>query len=313
MKQGDYTQSEANERLAVTVAGIRLKNPVMVASGTFGFGLEYEDYVNLNELGALVVKGTTLAPRAGNGGRRIAETPAGMLNSIGLENPGVDALIETILPKLVGYDVPVIVNISGNTSDEYGELAARLDSAPIAALELNISCPNVKQGGIAFGTDPEMAAGVVEAVKKRTSKPVIVKLSPNVTDVTQIAKRVEAAGADALSLINTLLGMAIDVRSWRPRLGNVVGGLSGPAVKPVALRMVWQTASAVNIPIIGMGGIMTAEDAVEFLLAGASAVSIGTANFVNPRAAVEIAAGIGDYLEERGLNQVGDLVGKLIV
>ena len=313
MNLSDYTQSTVNEKLTVNLAGIKMKNPVMVASGTFGFGLEYEDYVNLNDLGALVVKGTTLQPKPGNEGRRIAETPSGMLNSIGLENPGVDALIEKILPKLENKGVPVIVNISGNTFEEYGELAERLSGTSIAALELNISCPNVKQGGIAFGTEPEMAAGVVTAVKKRTAKPVIVKLSPNVTDVTQIAKRVEAAGADVISLINTLLGMAIDVRSWRPCLGNVVGGLSGPAVKPVALRMVWQTASAVKIPVIGMGGIMNADDAIEFLLAGASAVSVGTANFVNPRVATDVAAGIAAYVEERGLSQVSDLVGKVII
>ena len=275
MNLSDYTQSTVNEKLTVNLAGIKMKNPVMVASGTFGFGLEYEDYVNLNDLGALVVKGTTLQPKPGNEGRRIAETPSGMLNSIGLENPGVDALIEKILPKLENKGVPVIVNISGNTFEEYGELAERLSGTPIAALELNISCPNVKQGGIAFGTEPEMAAGVVSAVKKRTVKPVIVKLSPNVTDVTQIAKRVEAAGADVISLINTLLGMAIDVRSWRPCLGNVVGGLSGPAVKPVALRMVWQTASAVKIPVIGAGGVMNGKDIVDVIRLGGNGVQMG--------------------------------------
>ncbi|WP_371381723.1 dihydroorotate dehydrogenase [Sporomusa aerivorans] len=297
--------------LSVNIAGIKMKTPVMTASGTFGFGLEYSDFVDLNQVGAVVVKGTTLAPRAGNSGCRIAETPAGMLNSIGLENPGVETLIEDIMPKLAKYDVPVIVNISGNTVEEYGELAARLDNAGVAGLEVNISCPNVKQGGIAFGTCPDSAAQVVRSVKRNTGLPVIVKLSPNVGDVALMARAVEDAGADAISLINTLLGMAIDVRSWKPVLGNIVGGFSGPAVKPVAVRMVWQVAKAVKVPVIGMGGIMTAEDAVEFLLAGASAVAVGTANFVNPYAAVEVAAGIQEYLAARGLKQVSELVGKV--
>lgn len=300
-----------NEMLSVTIAGIKMKTPVMTASGTFGFGLEYSDFVDLNQVGAVVVKGTTLVPRAGNSGRRIAETPAGMLNSIGLENPGVEELINEIMPKLTKYDVPVIVNISGNTVEEYGELAARLDKSGVAGLEVNISCPNVKQGGIAFGTCPDSAAQVVKTVKAKTRLPVIVKLSPNVTDVALMAKAVEAAGADAISLINTLLGMAIDIRTWRPILGNIVGGFSGPAVKPVAVRMVWQVANAVKVPVIGMGGIMTAEDAVEFMLAGASAVAVGTANFVNPYVSVEVAEGIRDYLTERGLTQVSQLVGKV--
>lgn len=303
--------SPAESMLAVTIAGIKMKTPVMTASGTFGFGLEYSDFVDLNQVGAIVVKGTTLAPKVGNSGRRIAETPAGMMNCIGLENPGVDEFITQTMPKLATYQVPVIVNISGNTVEDYGELAAKLDKSGIAGLEVNISCPNVKQGGIAFGTCPDSAAEVVQAVKKNTSLPVIVKLSPNVTDVVLMAKAVESAGADAISLINTLLGMAIDIKTWRPVLGNTVGGLSGPAVKPVAVRMVWQVAKAVKVPIIGMGGIMTADDAIEFLLAGASAVAVGTANFVNPYVSVEVAEGIRDYLIARGLTQVGDLVGKV--
>ncbi|WP_414714905.1 dihydroorotate dehydrogenase [Sporomusa sp.] len=296
--------------LCVDIAGIKMKTPVMTASGTFGFGLEYSEFVDLNQVGAIVVKGTTLAPKAGNSGRRMAETPAGMLNSIGLENPGVKELVTEIMPKLAKYQVPVIVNISGNTVEEYGELAARLNQSGVAGLEVNISCPNVKQGGIAFGTCPDSATEVVRAVKAKTSLPVIVKLSPNVTDIVLMAKAVEAAGADAISLINTLLGMAIDIRTWRPVLGNTVGGLSGPAVKPVAVRMVWQVAKAVNVPVIGMGGIMTAADAIEFMLAGASAVAVGTANFVNPYVSVEVAEGIRDYLAERGLKHVSELVGK---
>ena len=303
--------SQDESMLAVNIAGIKMKTPVMTASGTFGFGLEYSDFVDLNQVGAIVVKGTTLAPKVGNSGRRIAETPAGMMNCIGLENPGVDEFITSTMPKLAAYQVPVIVNISGNTVEDYGELAARLDQSGIAGLEVNISCPNVKQGGIAFGTCPESASEVVREVKKKTSLPVIVKLSPNVTDVVLMAKAVEDAGADAISLINTLLGMAIDIKTWRPVLGNTVGGLSGPAVKPVAVRMVWQVAKAVKVPIIGMGGIMTAEDALEFILAGASAVAVGTANFVNPYVSVEVADGIRDYLTKRGLTQVSDLVGKV--
>jgi dihydroorotate dehydrogenase (NAD+) catalytic subunit len=303
--------SEIDNKLAVDIAGIKMKTPVMTASGTFGFGLEYSDFVDLNQVGAIVVKGTTLAPKPGNSGRRMAETPAGMLNSIGLENPGVDEFIAKTMPKLAQYQVPVIVNISGNTIEEYGELAARLNQSGVAGLEVNISCPNVKQGGIAFGTCPDSATEVVRAVKAKTSLPVIVKLSPNVTDVVLMAKAVEAAGADAISLINTLLGMAIDIRTWRPVLGNTVGGLSGPAVKPIAVRMVWQVAKAVTVPVIGMGGIMTAEDAIEFMLAGASAVAVGTANFVNPYISVEVAEGISDYLTKRGLTQVSELIGKV--
>ncbi|WP_312197906.1 dihydroorotate dehydrogenase [Anaerospora hongkongensis] len=297
--------------LAVTVAGIHMKTPVIAASGTFGFGLEYKDFIDLNEIGAIAVKGLTLEARSGNQGRRIAETPSGMLNSIGLENPGVDAFLATILPQLKQYDVPVIANISGNTVEEYALMAKKLTVAGVAGLEVNISCPNVKNGCLAFGVDPESAALVTRAVKNNTSLPVIVKLSPNVTDIVTVAKAVEAAGADAVSLINTLLGMAIDIHSWRPVLGNVVGGLSGPAVKPVALRMVWQVAKAVTVPVIGMGGIMTAEDALEFMLAGAAAVSVGTASLVNPRAAADIAQGMQDYLQKKNLQHINDIVGKL--
>ena len=299
--------------LTVEIVGIKMKTPVMTGSGTFGFGKEYSDFVDLNKIGAVVVKGTTLLPRPGNQGRRIAETPAGMLNCIGLENPGVQEFLTTILPDLAQYDVPIIVNISGNTVEEYGELAALLTVPGVAGLELNISCPNVKEGGIAFGTNCNSAAAVVAMAKRNTNLPVIVKLSPNVTDIVEMAKAVEQAGADAISLINTLLGMAIDIHKWRPVLGNVVGGLSGPAVKPVAVRMVWQVAQAVKVPIIGMGGIVTAEDAIEFMLAGASAVAVGTGNFVNPCATQTVAQGIKDYLEKRGLSTVQELVGKVII
>lgn len=297
--------------LRVNLAGLQMKTPVMTASGTFGFGIEFADFMNLNDLGAVVVKGTTLNPRSGNAGVRIAETPAGMLNCIGLENPGSDAFIKTILPQLKRYEFPVIVNMSGSTVEEYGVLAEKLSVDGVAALELNISCPNVKEGGIAFGTRPESAAAVVREVKKHTNLPVIVKLSPNVTDIVEMAKYVEDAGADIISMINTLLGMVIDTRTWKPVLGNIVGGLSGPAVKPVAVRMVWQVAQAVKVPIIGMGGIMTAEDAIEFFLAGASAVSIGTANFVNPAVAMDVTRGIDEYLDARGIKSIQDIVGQV--
>ncbi|MDU2065386.1 MAG: dihydroorotate dehydrogenase [Sporomusaceae bacterium] len=298
-------------RLATEIAGISMKNPVMSASGTFGFGLEYQDFAPLEDLGAVVVKGTTLLPRAGNAGHRIAETPAGMLNAVGLENPGVDVFLTEILPKVSTYGTPIIINISANTVEEYGILAAKLAGAPIAGIEINISCPNVKQGGMAFGVQEESAASVVRAVKANTDKPVITKLSPNVTDIASMAKAVEEAGTDAISLINTLLGMAIDIHSWRPILGNGMGGLSGPAVKPVAVRMVYQVAQAVSVPVIGMGGIMTAEDAVEFFLAGASAVAVGTANFMNPSAMVDVAAGLDDYLAKRGISHISEIVGKV--
>lgn len=303
--------SSSENMLAIDIAGIKMKNPIMTGSGTFGFGEEYSDFVDLNEVGAIVVKGTTLLPRSGNVGVRIAETPSGMLNCIGLENPGVEHFLSDILPRLKKYDVPIIVNISGSTVEEYGELAKILDVDGVAAVELNVSCPNVKEGGIVFGTNRESAAAVVREVKASTSKPVIIKLSPNVTDIVDMAKAVEEAGADAISMINTLIGMVIDVNTWKPVLGNITGGLSGPAVKPVAIRMVWQVAQAVKIPIIGMGGIMTAEDAIEFFLAGASAVAVGTANFVNPSVVEDVAKGIQEYLVKKNLTHVSQLIGQI--
>lgn len=303
--------SDSN-RLYVQIAGIQMKNPVMVASGTFGFGIEYSDFVDLNELGAIVTKGTSLDPWPGNPPDRIAETPAGMLNAIGLQNDGVDSLINDKLPWLRHFDVPVIVNIVGRTVGEYAEVARRLDGVPgVSGLEINVSCPNVKEGGISFGTDCSMIAEVVEAVRKATQLPIIPKLSPNVTDIVSMAKACVSAGADAVSLINTLLGTAIDAETRTFRLGNVTGGLSGPAIKPVALRMVWEVAKAVNVPVIGIGGIMTAEDAVEFLLAGATAVQVGTANFVNPRASIEIVKGIDSYLTRHGFKSVREIIGAV--
>ena len=297
--------------LSTEIAGIKMKNPVMTASGTFGFGLEFNDFLDLNQVGAVVVKGTTLQPRSGNAGVRIAETPSGMLNSIGLENPGCDAFINKILPKLKKYDVPVIVNMSGSTVEEYGVLANKLTVDGVSGLELNISCPNVKDGGIAFGTNKESATAVVREVKKNTNLPVIAKLSPNVSDIVDMAKAIEAAGADAISLINTLLGMAIDLKTRKPILGNIVGGLSGPAVKPIALRMVWQVANAVKVPIIGMGGIVNTEDALEFMLAGASAIAVGTANFINPSVAVTVAQGMEHYLKQEKLTHINQVIGQL--
>lgn len=302
-----------NNRLAVNIAGIQMKTPVMGASGTFGFGIEYADFIDVNGIGAIVTKGITPLPRPGNPGVRIAETPAGMLNSVGLENPGLAVFLQEILPKLKIYDTPVIVNISAGTTGEYGQMAKALDVDGVAGLEVNISCPNVHEGGIVFGTDPRAAASVTRSVRENTKKAVIVKLSPNVTDVVQMAKAVEEAGADGISLINTLMGMAIDIRTQRPLLGNITGGLSGPAIKPVALRMVWQVAQAVRVPIIGLGGIVSAEDAIEFLLAGASAVAVGAGNFVNPRAVEDIAAGIEDYLQQKKLQNVTELVGKMCI
>ena len=299
------------ERLAVEVAGIRMATPVMGASGTFGFGMEYEDFLDLADVGAVVSKGVTPKPRAGNGGVRIAETPAGMLNSIGLENPGIEAFCRDILPEAAKLPTAFIVNISAGTAEEYGEMAQMLDVEGVDGIEVNISCPNVKEGGIVFGTDPKQAARVTQEVKKHTKKPVIVKLSPNVTDITQMARAVEEAGADAVSLINTLTGMAIDVEKRQPLLGNITGGLSGPAVKPIALRMVYQAAQAVSIPVIGMGGIQTGEDVAAFLLVGASAVEIGAENFANPRAVVEAAEGLEAYLERQGIEYARDLTGAL--
>lgn len=305
------TKTVNDDRLHVNLAGIAMNTPVMTASGTFGFGEEFADFVDLNRLGGVMVKGTTLKPRRGNDGVRITETPMGMMNCIGLENPGVEVLLTKTLPRLKQYGMNVIVNISGGTVDEYGELAAMLDVPEVAAIELNVSCPNVKEGGIVFGTDPKAAAAVVKAAKAKTDKPVILKLSPNVTDIVTMAKAVEAAGADVISLINTLLGMEIDINTRKPTLGNITGGLSGPCIKPVALRMVWQVANAVKVPIIGMGGIASANDAIEFILAGASAVAVGTANFTDPAITMKICDGINDYLKANGIDNVSDLVGKL--
>lgn len=301
------------ERLATDFAGIKLKTPVMGASGTFGFGIEYKDFLNLGDVGAIISKGLTPLPRPGNNGVRVAETPGGMLNCIGLENPGIEGFLRDILPKVrqEAADTAFIANFSAGTVEDYGMMAARLDVDGVDGVEVNISCPNVKEGGIVFGTDPRAAAAVTEAVKKNTKKPVIVKLSPNVTDIALMARAVEEAGADAIALINTLTGMVIDTRTWQPLLGNITGGLSGPAVKPIAVRMVWQAAQAVKIPILGLGGITCGEDAVEFLLAGASAVAVGAENFVHPDAVVRVAEDIDAYLAARGLEHVSRLVGQV--
>ena len=304
----------ANIHFSVNIGGIEMKNPVMTASGTFGYGEEYADFVDPNRLGAIVVKGITKHERQGNPPPRIIETPAGMLNAIGLQNVGFEAFISKKLPYLSNYDVPVIVNINGEKVEDYVQLAQRSDDVEgISGLEVNISCPNVEHGGMSFGVDANLTYQVVKSVRQNTKLPLIVKLSPNVTDITQIAIAAEDAGADALSLINTLLGMAIDIKTCRPMLSNITGGLSGPAVKPVAVRMVWQTAQAVKIPIVGMGGIMTAEDAIEFFLAGATAVAVGTVNFVNPRASLEIIDGIRDFLMEQRIPSVKELIGSLIL
>jgi len=298
--------------MSVEVAGIKMRNPVMTASGTFGYGREFADYMDLESIGAMITKGLSLKPKAGNNTPRIVETPGGMLNAIGLQNVGIDAFITTKLPFLRTVNTPVIVNLYGNSLEEYGELAARLDDLDeVAGVEVNISCPNVKQGGIVFGTDPAAAAQVVELVRNSTSKPLIVKLSPNVTDVVAMAKACVDAGAEALSLINTLTGMAIDINSRRPILANITGGLSGPAIKPVALRMVWQVSRGVKVPLIGIGGIMSATDALEFILAGATAVQVGTANFLNPSAAEEIAAGMESWLVENRIGDIRELIGAL--
>src|SRR5512138_1692441 len=299
--------------MGVEIAGIRLRNPVMTASGTFGYGREFADYLDLERIGAIITKGLSLKPKAGNPTPRIVETPGGMLNAIGLQNVGIDAFVSEKLPFLRTVATPVIVNLYGNSLEEYGELAERIDAIPeVAGIEVNISCPNVKQGGIVFGTDPTAAYEVVKLVRDSTIKPLIVKLSPNVTDIVALARACVDAGAEALSLINTLTGMAIDLAKRRPILANVTGGLSGPAIKPVALRMVWQVARAVQVPIIGIGGIMTATDALEFILAGAMAVQVGTANFLDPSAAQTIAEGMEKYLEENGIADVKELVGALI-
>lgn len=292
------------------IASLSLQSPLLTASGTCGYSQEFGRLFDLNHLGAIVVKGITLAPRRGNLGTRLVESPAGLINSIGLENPGVEDFISGEMPFLRQQKIPVIVNISGNTLEEYGALAARLNEvAGVSALEVNISCPNVKQGGMAFGANCESAAAATRVVREHSTLPLIVKLSPNVTDIAAIAKSVEAEGADAVSLINTLLGMAIDVDKQRPVLGNIMGGLSGPAIKPVALRMVWQVFKAVKIPIVGMGGISSWQDAAEFILAGAAAVAIGTASFVNPIIIPEIHRGLKLYAEKQGVRNIAELRG----
>lgn len=301
--------NKENLDLKVNIGGVVLKNPVTVASGTFGSGREFAEFIDLNRLGAVTVKGVSSIPWKGNPAPRIAETYGGMLNSVGLQNPGVEEFIKNDIPSLRQYDTKIIVNIAGKTIEEYCDVAEKLSHADIDLIELNISCPNVKEGGVAFGTDARMAKEVTREVKRHSKHPVIVKLSPNVTDITQIAKAVAEGGADGLSLINTLLGMAIDIHRRKPILANVVGGFSGPAIKPVALRMVYQVAKAVSLPIIGMGGITTGEDAIEFILAGATAVAVGTANFRNPRATMDVLDGIKEYMLNNGIKSLDEIRG----
>jgi dihydroorotate dehydrogenase (NAD+) catalytic subunit len=301
-----------NVNTSVELGQLTLKNPVVTASGTFGYGQEYSKYFDLDRLGGITVKGLSIAPKAGNPPPRICETPSGMLNAIGLQNVGVEEFVHKKLPFLKRYDIKVIANIFGNTVEEYVAVAKALDRAKgVHAVEVNISCPNVKKGGMAFGTDVDSTYEVLRAVREATGLPVIAKLSPNVTDVVPFAESAARAGCDALSLINTLLGMSIDIRSRRPKLANITGGLSGPAIRPVAVRIVWQVHRAVGLPIIGMGGIMNADDAMEFILAGASAVSVGTANFVNPTAAADVADGIKKYLVDNGISDIRELIGKV--
>lgn len=297
-------------RLQVELPGLQLKNPIMPASGCFGFGREYAQFYDLSKLGAIMIKATTVEPRYGNPTPRVAETPSGMLNAIGLQNPGLDAVLEHELPFLAQYDVPIIANIAGSEAEDYVQVAEKISKAPnVKALELNISCPNVKHGGIMFGTVPEVAAGLTKLVKEVSEVPVYVKLSPNVTDIVEMAQAIEEAGADGLTMINTLIGMRIDLKTRKPVIANQTGGLSGPAVKPVAVRMIYQVSQAVSIPIIGMGGVMTAEDAVELMMAGASAVAVGTANFVNPYACPEIIDELPTVLDELGFAQITDVTG----
>lgn len=299
-------------QLNVKVGGLDLKNPVLTASGTFGYGLEFADFIDLNRLGGFIVKGTTLHPREGNDNPRMAETPSGMLNCVGLQNKGVDYFCEHIYPQLKDIDSNVLVNVSGSSPEDYAECAARIDALDhIPGIELNISCPNVKDGGMAFGVTCEGAASVVRAVRQRYHKTLIVKLSPNVTDIASIAKAVEAEGADSVSLINTLMGMSIDIERRKSRLSIGTGGLSGPCVKPVALRMVWQVARAVNIPVVGLGGIMNAADAIEFLMAGATAVEIGTANFIDPTTTIRVIDGMNEWLDSHGVKDVHEIIGCL--
>ena len=297
---------------SVKIAGLSLKNPVLTASGTFGYGSEFCDFMELLRIGGIIVKGTTIRPRQGNPYPRMAETPSGMLNAVGLQNKGVDYFIDHIYPVIKDYDTNIIVNVAGSTVDDYVAAAERMNELEsVPAIELNISCPNVKAGGMAFGTSPEAAQEVVAAVRRVYKNTLIVKLSPNVTSITDIALAVESAGADSVSLINTLMGMAIDAERRKPMLSTITGGLSGPCVKPVALRMVWQVAKAVKIPVIGLGGISNAADAVEFLLAGATAIQIGTANFIDPAISAKVASGIEDYLIRHGFSSVKELVGAL--
>lgn len=295
----------------VNLAGVELKNPVMTASGTFGSGMEYSEFVDLNQLGAVVTKGVANVPWPGNPTPRIAETCGGMLNAIGLQNPGIDVFCERDLPFLQKFDTKIIVNVCGKTTEDYCEVVERLSDENIDMMEINISCPNVKEGGIAFGQTPKAVEAITAEVKKRAKHPVIMKLSPNVTDITEMAKAAEAGGADVLSLINTITGMKIDVNRRAFAIANKTGGLSGPAIKPVAVRMVYQTAQAVKIPIIGMGGIATAEDALEFILAGATAVSVGTANFANPCTTLDVIAGIEEYMSRFGVEDIGELIGAV--
>lgn len=298
--------------LTTKIAGLTMKNPVMTASGTFGYGLEFADFVNLEDIGGIIVKGTTLNPREGNDYPRMAETPSGMLNCVGLQNKGVDYFCNNIYPQIKDIKTNMIVNVSGSCPEDYAECASRINELEnIPAIELNISCPNVRQGGMAFGVTAEGAASVVKAVREAYKKTLIVKLSPNVTSITDIARSVEDAGADALSLINTLMGMAIDIEKRKPILSIATGGLSGPAVKPVAVRCVWQVAKAVKVPIIGLGGIMNEKDAIEFFLAGARAIEIGTANFIDPAITVKVANGISDWLDRHGCKSIDEIIGQL--
>lgn len=300
-----------SKNLSVQFAGMNFKNPLLTASGTFGFGVEYRRFFDPNILGGITVKAITLEPRKGNPDPRIAETPAGMLNAIGLENPGVDFFLASILPAIQDLDLPIIVNAAGSTEEDYVEVVKKLQVPGVSAIELNISCPNVKEGGIAFGSDPKVAAKLVKKVREVCKCPLIVKLSPNVTDIVKMAKSIEHEGVDALSLINTLVGMGIDIEKRKPQIANVVAGLSGPAIKPVALRMVWQVSQQVNIPVIGMGGITNASDVIEFLLAGANAVAIGTGWFHNPWMAEEIIEGLYDYMNRHKINDINELIGAL--
>ena len=294
---------------SVNLAGVQLKNPVMTASGTFGSGAEYSEFVDLNRLGAVVTKGVANVPWPGNPTPRIAETTGGMLNAIGLQNPGIDVFVKRDIPFLKQYDTKIIVNVCGKSTEDYLEVVERLGDEPVDLLEINISCPNVKEGGIAFGQDPKAVEAVTKAVKAKAKQPIIMKLSPNATDITVMAKAAEAGGADVLSLINTLTGMKIDIQRQCFAIANKTGGLSGPAVKPIALRMVYQVANAVSVPIIGMGGIATPEDAIEFILAGATAVSVGTANFYNPYATIQVAEGIEDYMKQHNCEDINQLIG----